>query len=620
MDAADSAGAEERDADPGGNGERAAHRRRADGALNRAGREVAGAGLACVGREALELARLETYADAAVEHADRRRHGARVADGLVAREPDLDAVRRGEPVGDQRRLERDDRVAGIERGANLIGDLDGLAARSPPATASRRAAACSGRRPRARDRALRRSTLRRARLPHPSCRRLVRTGRAARSSPSNEHPRAPRLRIQVRRRARAAEDLLLRLVREDDVRRDRTHSLAELRRRPQSRIALQVARSTLTPRSLRPRELDGTLSGAAGRLVEERVPRDEEMVAALEPRRTRSRPALKRAAAVPRSDAIERSPSGETSEQITPFRPSAGPRTSTPVASSPASARRPASSSPRFPRSARSRRATAAHAATFAACPPGASRISAFVSPPTESGSASRTITSSVRSPMVQTSIALDRKICSWTAMSGAAGFAPSSWAASSARPQPCRGRAPAPRPTPPWPSARPRRVRERTLLSRAHRERAREVCGPGRRLAFRPRADLRVPLPERAHVRGLPEDVRPARRGLRDLRRGSRREDPLPRRRALQGIGVLLDRLRPGGARTEDGDTPPTTSPRTSRPRRPRPARRRHPRPRATSQSLAPRAAGAVETPLGRCQRGGPSAEEHRDRGHVVL
>ncbi len=36
-----------------------------------------------------------------------------------------------------------------------------------------------------------------------------------------------------------------------------------------------------------------------------------------------------------------------------------------------------------------------------------------------------------------------------------------------------------------------------------------------------------------------------PVPEGVCDVRRGAGREDPLPRRRALQGLGVLLDRLR---------------------------------------------------------------------------
>ena len=173
MDAADSSRAEEPDADPGGDGQRATHGRRPDGALNRARGEIARAGLARLRSEALELARLETYADAAVEHADRRRNGAGGAHGGVAREPDLDAVRRGEAVRDERRLERDDRVARVERGAHLLGDLDERL-HGRQATASPRASGRSGRRPRARGRGRRRSSPRRARLPPPWCRRHVR--------------------------------------------------------------------------------------------------------------------------------------------------------------------------------------------------------------------------------------------------------------------------------------------------------------------------------------------------------------------------------------------------------------------------------------------------------------
>ena len=57
--------------------------------------------------------------------------------------------------------------------------------------------------------------------------------------------------------------------------------------------------------------------------------------------------------------------------------------------------------------------------------------------------------------------------------------------------------------------------------------------------------ADLRVPVPERPHVRALPEDVRRSRRDVRDVRRRPGREAALPGGSPLQGVGLLLDRLR---------------------------------------------------------------------------
>ena len=93
-----------------------ADRRRADGSLHGADGEVARAELARVGREALELVLVEPDADLPVEDADRGRHRSGGADAPLAREPDLDAVRRREPVRDERRLERDDGALLLERG------------------------------------------------------------------------------------------------------------------------------------------------------------------------------------------------------------------------------------------------------------------------------------------------------------------------------------------------------------------------------------------------------------------------------------------------------------------------------------------------------------------------
>src|SRR5687768_16310449 len=68
----------------------------------------------------------------------------------------------------------------------------------------------------------------------------------------------------------------------------------------------------------------------------------------------------------------------------------------------------------------------------------------------------------------------------------------------------------------------------------------------PRNTLLVSPGADLRIPLPERACVRSLPADGRPTAREVRGLRRGAGRACSLPRRGPLQGLGVLLDRLRP--------------------------------------------------------------------------
>ena len=88
---------------------------------------------------------------------------------------------------------------------------------------------------------------------------------------------------------------------------------------------------------------------------------------------------------------------------------------------------------------------------------------------------------------------------------------------------------------------------RELAVPLRAARARARrEPADRSAALIFPAhRADLRIPLPERARVRDVPADVRSARRNVCDVRCRSGREAPLPGRRALQGVGLLLDRLR---------------------------------------------------------------------------
>ncbi len=85
-------------------------------------------------------ARREPDHELAVEHADRRRHGVRLAHGALGGEPDLDAFARREAVGDERRLERHDTAALVECGRHLVGEPDhGIA----PSRAQQRAAAAS---------------------------------------------------------------------------------------------------------------------------------------------------------------------------------------------------------------------------------------------------------------------------------------------------------------------------------------------------------------------------------------------------------------------------------------------------------------------------------------------
>ena len=103
---------------------RAADGRRADRPLDGAHREVARAELARSRREPLEVSPLEADPDLPVEHADRRRDRACGANGGLAREARLDAVRRREAVGDEGRLERDDRALFLEGGLHLVADAD----------------------------------------------------------------------------------------------------------------------------------------------------------------------------------------------------------------------------------------------------------------------------------------------------------------------------------------------------------------------------------------------------------------------------------------------------------------------------------------------------------------
>ena len=88
------------------------------------GAEVARPDLARAGVEPRQLLLVESDPQLAVEHADRRRHGAARPYPPLRLAPDLDALARREAVRDQRRLERDDRAARGERLAHLLGDPD----------------------------------------------------------------------------------------------------------------------------------------------------------------------------------------------------------------------------------------------------------------------------------------------------------------------------------------------------------------------------------------------------------------------------------------------------------------------------------------------------------------
>src|SRR5262245_33395519 len=95
---------------------------------------------------------------------------------------------------------------------------------------------------------------------------------------------------------------------------------------------------------------------------------------------------------------------------MTPFPASAtGPASSTPWPSSSAAASAPAASAPRLPSHRALAPSAAAHAATFAPCPPAESEIRAGVSAPRASSELVRTTTSSTRSPSETTLIPYDR-------------------------------------------------------------------------------------------------------------------------------------------------------------------------------------------------------------------
>jgi hypothetical protein len=104
--------------------QRAADGRRPDRTLDGTHGEIARAELAGGGREPLELGSAEADPDLPVENADRGRKRSGRANGSLARETRLDAVRRREPVGDERRLERDDGALLLECGLHLVADVD----------------------------------------------------------------------------------------------------------------------------------------------------------------------------------------------------------------------------------------------------------------------------------------------------------------------------------------------------------------------------------------------------------------------------------------------------------------------------------------------------------------
>ena len=127
VDAADPTRAEEADPGERAGPERAAHRRRAELASSRAGREIARprlAGFRSRLAEALDLPLVQADDDRAVDHADGRGHGSFDGDRRLRGEPHLHPHPGWETVCDQRSLERDHRAALVESLLHFRGDLE----------------------------------------------------------------------------------------------------------------------------------------------------------------------------------------------------------------------------------------------------------------------------------------------------------------------------------------------------------------------------------------------------------------------------------------------------------------------------------------------------------------
>ena len=279
-----------------------------------------------------------------------------------------------------------------------------------PSPASTRPAARIALRPRGRARARRRATRQRTRRPRPSSRRPSSTGTAARSSPSNDAPAAPRLTIQV-----------LPAIGPPTMRSSSSFakttsgascsSCARNRSAPKSRIALHDERSTLTRAPSARACSIARVGGEADGLAEQRVPRHVEMLAVREPRLVDLLgPELGGDAAVGAHRPLARGiderddhavPRGldradELDAEVEQARRGEGARVvGAPLADEPRRC-------PRAPRP-RPRRWPPGR--------PGRSTIREVASAPVASGCSSRTITSSTRSPRQQIVIAYDPRM-----------------------------------------------------------------------------------------------------------------------------------------------------------------------------------------------------------------
>ena len=280
---------------------------------------------------------------------------------------------------------------------------------APGRASSRPAGRSALRPPRARAPARRRASRPRTRRLPRSSRPPSRHGSASRSAPANDAPAAPRLRIQATPLDRAADDLVLVLVRKDDV----GCQLLDAGRKPLGpEVADHAPRREVDahPRPHGARLRDGGCGSESDRLAQEGIARDVEVVAALQPRRVDLvRPQLGRDAAVgahrPLSGRVH-----ERDDDAVPVRLDRADELDARVAAAarPRGARRVGSTfadEPRRPPSA------ATQAATFAAWPPGRSTICEVASASGASGCSSRTITSSTRSPRQQIVIAYDPRM-----------------------------------------------------------------------------------------------------------------------------------------------------------------------------------------------------------------
>ena len=122
--AAEPAGHEHADAGEGGEPHRRGDGRRAVQPARHDVGQVAERDLddRLVGGEQLEVVGGQADGRSAVEHRDRRRHRATVADDALDGAGHLDVLRVGHAVADDRALQRDDRLPGREGVADLVGD------------------------------------------------------------------------------------------------------------------------------------------------------------------------------------------------------------------------------------------------------------------------------------------------------------------------------------------------------------------------------------------------------------------------------------------------------------------------------------------------------------------